>query len=711
MSTWSAGDISAEEKNDINSTLKHTNYGSSNFLDAQDFIDPTWSSQTSYMTISDVSDASTPNANSSMDETFSPTSSSPRVNKDEEKEESEPHEKLIQEEIVQNKKNKIILIHALEKSAHHSNSSQLSNITDESLGEHEIIVRLNHVDQDKNNVLNADNTTMSSSSININEINQSLITQDIQSVLYTSSDTILEFKDPPNNNISNTDQYHNEFNNLPVSSLSSSLGAITMLDNQPEDENPSSRSNNNNNSDNILPSFPNNVIIPIENEIHSSVYKSNISQQSNEEQSMNHSIDKLLNNSTTLSNVINETMFIQPNLSEISQLTSGPDDEIVKTVVNISDEYKGSMNQLSTTNIPAYLDRCSPAQVVAVTGGAPSDIIRNVEVDFDEDYNDCDNNILKDDEDSLKITTTNNNNADKPTISTNLVRQRGHSLETTKSQRPVNINIDLRVVSQLTPSTPEEVDASSELVFSNFMIDRYMLEVSASSRASSSESNASASASVNISGMTLSRLSDDPVSNQLSSLRRAEPNSIEAIVARNLAEMGDEINRIYGPRLDRMIKLLPVEECPLEMFYNVARVLFTRGPTNWGQVITLFYFGYRLVVHRVKRGIANAFYQVCRCLINFCRQINIFVWIAQQGGWRILQFLRSYGTYNDECVNNESHPTVSDIISWSENQSINDSSNNRYSVVENSRLVIPLVLTSTGFVVIAMAIWIYLRRS
>ncbi|VDQ10572.1 unnamed protein product [Trichobilharzia regenti] len=47
----------------------------------------------------------------------------------------------------------------------------------------------------------------------------------------------------------------------------------------------------------------------------------------------------------------------------------------------------------------------------------------------------------------------------------------------------------------------------------------------------------------------------------------------------------------------------------------------------------MFYFGYRLVVQRVKNGIANAFYQVCRCLINFCRHINIFVWIAQQGGW------------------------------------------------------------------------------
>lgn len=48
--------------------------------------------------------------------------------------------------------------------------------------------------------------------------------------------------------------------------------------------------------------------------------------------------------------------------------------------------------------------------------------------------------------------------------------------------------------------------------------------------------------------------------------------SMESIVAHNLAQIGDEIDRIYGLRLDRMIKMLPKEECPLEMFYNVSSV-------------------------------------------------------------------------------------------------------------------------------------------
>ncbi|KAF5395173.1 hypothetical protein PHET_06483 [Paragonimus heterotremus] len=118
---------------------------------------------------------------------------------------------------------------------------------------------------------------------------------------------------------------------------------------------------------------------------------------------------------------------------------------------------------------------------------------------------------------------------------------------------------------------------------------------------------------------------------------------MEAIVARNLALLGDEINRTYGPRLDSMIKILPADECPVEMFSNVARVLFSRGPTNWGQVVALFYFGYRLVIRRVRSGLLAAFRQVCKSLFSFCLQMNVFAWIAAQGGWRIVQYLTFSG--------------------------------------------------------------------
>ncbi|CAH8547306.1 unnamed protein product [Schistosoma turkestanicum] len=399
------------------------------------------------------------------------------------------------------------------------------------------------------------------------------------------------------------------------------------------------------------------------------------------------------------------------------------DDEVTKTFLNIHDQYKQTMNTFNEQPVPLYLDRCSPAQIVAVTGGAPFDIIRDIEEDFYDGNDDAD---VRDGDNVVEVLNTNvkrdGDSSASPVNSDHIVRKRGHT--TSESSKPVSINIDLRVVSKLTPSTPEEVDASSELVFSNFMINRYMLEVSASAHVSSSQqSTASTSASIHLSGINPEIESDDPVSHQLSALPRAEPHSIEAIVARNLAEIGDEINRIYGSRLDRMIKLLPVEDCPLEMFYNVARVLFARGPTNWGQVITLFYFGYRLVVQRVKKGIANAFYQVCRCLIGFCRQINIFVWIAQQGGWQILQFLRSNNKTTtcdyenvDEKANHHDTITSNSTLYTNENDQqntllLNNNNNQSMDNLNNdSRLLIPLVLTSTGFVVIAVALWFYLRR-
>ncbi|KAF7256339.1 hypothetical protein EG68_07026 [Paragonimus skrjabini miyazakii] len=71
--------------------------------------------------------------------------------------------------------------------------------------------------------------------------------------------------------------------------------------------------------------------------------------------------------------------------------------------------------------------------------------------------------------------------------------------------------------------------------------------------------------------------------------------------------------------------------------------LFSRGPTNWGQVVALFYFGYRLVIRRVRSGLLAAFRQVCKSLFSFCLHMNVFAWIAAQGGWRIVQYLTFSG--------------------------------------------------------------------
>ncbi|CAH8631421.1 unnamed protein product [Schistosoma rodhaini] len=729
--------------------------------------DLSWvSTKTSFMTISDPSDSSTPNANSSLDETFASNKFSPNSfrNSSPKSDELEDNDydnsdKDKEEQVKHKKKTGITLVYAPEKSVNIFKSSE-NSIVPPQLNEKVIIIRSdqgndnNYTENDtlpkKNGIGSTTASSMNeilySSKENLSKLNDEheLIKQlnNSNNVLYnnsfeefSSNNEISDGKDlsdnddnSNNNNLSDNDSKYNN-----SSSILSTQQVLTSLNNHNDSSVLSMGSktlskeilnDDDNNNDNNQSYANNTISVNEDNDItdtvlqnHEEITKNTSSIDQTEEYTStlksvlsspsNHSID-----SDQEYKLLTDHSSIKPNLNNIAQMNSESDDEVTKTVLNISDQYKKTVNKFVEQSMPTYLDRCSPAQIVAVTGGALPDIIRNIEEDLDE----------VNDDNVIEVLNTDAEHETNPSASSsmnpsNIVRQRGHNSESLKSQKPVTINIDLRVVSMLTPSTPEEVDASSELVFSNFMIDRYRLEVSASAQASSSQSTASSSASIHVTAIGQEAESEDPVSHQLSSLPRAEPHSVEAIVARNLAEIGDEINRMYGPRLDRMIKLLPVEECPLEMFYNVARVLFARGPTNWGQVITLFYFGYRLVVQRVKKGVANAFYQVCRCLVSFCRQINIFVWIAQQGGWRILQFLRSHRTYDDddENVDKKNHSTKSNVTSHTDDESYqqNTSLNNNPSFDNSdndSQLFVPLVLTSTGFVVIAFALWYYLRR-
>ncbi|VDQ04882.1 unnamed protein product, partial [Trichobilharzia regenti] len=87
---------------------------------------------------------------------------------------------------------------------------------------------------------------------------------------------------------------------------------------------------------------------------------------------------------------------------------------------------------------------------------------------------------------------------------------------------------------------------------------------------------------------------------------------------------------------------------------------------------------------------------------------------------RILQFLRRGRAYDDvgggddDTTVNHSNSVV-DVISCSENQQqqeLHESVNEQHSLqlFNDSSFLVPLVLTSTGFVVIAVALWIYLRR-
>ncbi|VDL98437.1 unnamed protein product [Schistocephalus solidus] len=194
----------------------------------------------------------------------------------------------------------------------------------------------------------------------------------------------------------------------------------------------------------------------------------------------------------------------------------------------------------------------------------------------------------------------------------------------------------------LPAENPAIVEASSSVVFTTFFRERFKLEHGASCAdrrpavvvTAQADSHAAASVSTREHNPTVARQasSEDQkpstsfrrssdtapdvstVQEELDQLPHAEEGSLEERVACHLARIGDEINRLYGSRFDQIIKRLPEDQDSLEIFSNVARIFFTRRPTNWGQIISLFYFGYRLAVRRLARGIVGAVVQVVQSL-------------------------------------------------------------------------------------------------
>uniref|UniRef100_A0A8C5UAW6 Bcl-2 Bcl-2 homology region 1-3 domain-containing protein n=1 Tax=Malurus cyaneus samueli TaxID=2593467 RepID=A0A8C5UAW6_9PASS len=70
-----------------------------------------------------------------------------------------------------------------------------------------------------------------------------------------------------------------------------------------------------------------------------------------------------------------------------------------------------------------------------------------------------------------------------------------------------------------------------------------------------------------------------------------------------------------------------IQESPL-----FCHSLFESG-INWGRVIALLAFGYRLAMHVWQRGVSGFLRLIARCLGEFMLQHRIARWIAQQGGW------------------------------------------------------------------------------
>ncbi|XP_062450897.1 bcl-2 homologous antagonist/killer isoform X2 [Rhea pennata] len=113
-------------------------------------------------------------------------------------------------------------------------------------------------------------------------------------------------------------------------------------------------------------------------------------------------------------------------------------------------------------------------------------------------------------------------------------------------------------------------------------------------------------------------------------------SSMESLVGRRLAIIGDDIYERYDAEFRCMLKSLqPTKGNAYEYFTRIASSLFESG-INWGRVIALLGFGYRMAIHVYQHGVTGFLRRIARYVAEFMLRNRIAQWIAQQGGWQIL---------------------------------------------------------------------------
>lgn len=161
----------------------------------------------------------------------------------------------------------------------------------------------------------------------------------------------------------------------------------------------------------------------------------------------------------------------------------------------------------------------------------------------------------------------------------------------------------------LMPDTEDNVVEQSESVLRNFMFQTYQRE---------SPEQAAEAPTPSLPEIT--NFTQDPL-------------SPTAQVGRQLALIGDDINKKYEHQFRHMVQQLCItQDTAYEAFAGVARKLFRDG-INWGRIVTLLCFGYRIAIDTFQRGIGNFFQSILKFITRFIAQEKIAKWIAEQGGW------------------------------------------------------------------------------
>ncbi|KAL8178906.1 UNVERIFIED_CONTAM: Bcl-2 homologous antagonist/killer [Gekko kuhli] len=121
---------------------------------------------------------------------------------------------------------------------------------------------------------------------------------------------------------------------------------------------------------------------------------------------------------------------------------------------------------------------------------------------------------------------------------------------------------------------------------------------------------------------------DVPVDPEIAAIQQ-EPGSTSNQVGRRLAIIGDDINARYDKEFCEMLKSLQLtRDNAYEYFTRIAS-----SGINWGRVIALLSFGYRMAIHVYQQGMTGFLRRITRFIADFVLHNHIARWIAQQGGW------------------------------------------------------------------------------
>ena len=106
-------------------------------------------------------------------------------------------------------------------------------------------------------------------------------------------------------------------------------------------------------------------------------------------------------------------------------------------------------------------------------------------------------------------------------------------------------------------------------------------------------------------------------------------------VAHAIRDIGDRLSN--DQQLNNMIGGIRVtKDSAFETFLAVASQIFADGVYNWGRIVTLFYFGYKLAVQVVNE--IPLIRMIIEWVVKFIKE-KVAKWIFEQGGWvRILSY-------------------------------------------------------------------------